>query len=136
MTLVFTAAVMDMLHTGHINLLRKMRERGDLTMVILHDGFTTFESKGKLPIESLEKRTRNLIDTGLVDIVRYAYSPLPKSEFWETVRDYRNKFDLVYMRGDDWRDFPGRVVLDDLGVPIEFVPYTKGVSSTELRKQL
>jgi hypothetical protein len=43
--------------------------------------------------------------------------------------------DVLFMRGDDNLDFPGRHVLDDFAVPIEFVPYTDGVSSTEIRQE-
>lgn len=136
MTLVFTAAVFDLLHSGHLNLLRSMRERGDLTLVILHDGFTTFRNKGKLPIEPLEKRTRNLIDTGLVDIIWHTFSEEPIPEFVRVVQRFGKIFDLVFMRGDDWAAFPGRGVLDMHHIPIEFVPYTKGVSSSKTRMEL
>lgn len=135
-TLVFTAAVMDMLHKGHLNLLRQMRNRGDLVAVVLHDGFTTFANKGKLPIEPIEKRVRNLIDCGLVDIIKITYSLEPEKEFGEIINRYGGAFDLVFMRGDDWEGFPGKRVIDYHGIPIEYVPYTRGESSTALRDDL
>jgi cytidyltransferase-like protein len=135
MKLVFTAAVMDLLHEGHINLLKEMRKAGDLTLVILHDGFTTFANKEKLPIESLEKRTRNLIDTGLVDIIRYTFEPEPIVAFNSVIIDYC-KFDLLFMRGDDWQDFPGREVLETFNIPIKMIKYTKEISSSKLRNEL
>lgn len=134
MKLVFTAAVMDLLHEGHLNLLKAMREEGDLTLVILHDGFTTFENKRKLPIESLEKRTRNLIDTGLVDIIWHTFRKVP--EFSRVKNRFGGKFELLFMRGDDWPTFPGKGELDSMGIEQKFVPYTKGVSSSLLRNQL
>jgi len=144
LTLVMTAAVMDLLHEGHLNLLQKMRDRGHLTLVILHDGFTTFRNKRKLPIENLEKRTRNLIDTGLVDIIRYTFTESPAGEFLDVVTDFRTKrgfdgepaWNVLFMRGDDWADFPARATLERLQVPIEFVPYTKGISTSRLRLKL
>lgn len=133
--LVFTASVMDILHHGHLNLLNEMRkERTDL--VVLHDGFTTFQNKKKLPIESLEKRTRNLIDTGLVDIIMHTYTKEPIEELNKIIQRYSDKFELVFMRGDDWEQFPGRSVIDKYNIPIKFVAYTGGVSSSALRTEL
>ena len=127
---------MDLLHEGHVNLLSAMNQRGDLTLVILHDGFSTFPNKHRLPIESLEKRTRNLIDSGMVDIVRHTFSPEPTKEFSEVSMRYGDKFELVFMRGDDWSEFPGRPTIERLGVPIELVPYTQSISSSKLRNEL
>lgn len=135
MKIVFTAAVMDLLHEGHLNLLGQMRKSGDLTLVILHDGFTTFENKRKLPIENLEKRTRNLIDTGLVDIIWHTYEKSPKKEFMRVIDRFRDH-ELLFMRGDDWAGFPGKWLLDAHNVEQRLIPYTKGVSSTFLRDKL
>jgi hypothetical protein len=38
----------------------------------------------------------------------------------------------MYVRGDDMIDFPSRDVVENL-MPIKFFPYTKGVSTTQLR---
>lgn len=43
----------------------------------------------------------------------------------------------LYVRGDDWtEDFPGKKVLEELNIPIKFISYTKGVSTTEIKKKL
>lgn len=135
-TLVFTAGIMDMLHEGHLNVLSHMRIHGDITAVVLHDGFTTFANKKKLPVEPIEKRVRNLIDCGLVDIIRITYEEEPVKEFRGLIKRYRDLFNLVFMRGDDWRDFPARSVIEEAGIPIEFIGYTKGISSSLLREVL
>ncbi len=137
MKLVMTAAVMDLLHEGHINLLQKMRGYGDMVLVVLHDGFTTFENKQKLPIENLEKRTRNLVDSGLVDIVKYTFEKEPNKAFLDIIERYGNKFDdIKFVRGDDWENFPGRTILEAYNIPIFFEPYTKGSSSSKIRNEL
>lgn len=136
MKLVFTAAVMDLLHEGHIELLEQMRELGDITLVVLHDGFTTFKNKKKLPIENLEKRTRNLIDTGLVDIVRYTFQDEPIEAFEKIVKDYGDKFELIFMRGDDWSEFPAVSIIRKYNIPIVYKKYKSNISSTKLRNEL
>lgn len=40
----------------------------------------------------------------------------------------------AYVRGDDMPDFPCRSVVENL-MPIKFLPYTEGVSSTLLRRE-
>jgi hypothetical protein len=41
----------------------------------------------------------------------------------------------VYVRGDDMADFPSRKAVEEL-MPVKFLPYTSGVSSTKLRQEL
>jgi hypothetical protein len=41
----------------------------------------------------------------------------------------------LYVRGDDMADFPSRHVVEEL-MPVKFLPYTNGVSSTKLRQEL
>jgi hypothetical protein len=43
---------------------------------------------------------------------------------------------VVYVRGDDWENFPGKSVLDQHGIPIEYIPYTTGISSSQRRDEL
>lgn len=136
MRLVITCGVFDLLHAGHFNLFSEMRKRGDITLAILHDGFTTFRNKRKFPIENLEKRTRNVIECGLIDMVAYTFEESPDKAFTEIIERYRHKFELVFVRADDWLDFPGKKTIDSLGVKIEYIPYTKGTSSTSLRDML
>lgn len=126
-----TCAVMDLLHEGHLRLLETMRENSDIVLVVLHDGFTTFKNKRKLPIENLEKRTRNLIDSGLVDIIKYTFEEQPN--FASILKQYE-KCDITFYRGDDWEAFPGKESLEE--TTIVYLPYTKGVSSSILRNEL
>lgn len=122
--------------------MQKMRARAGLdgfTLVVLHDARSTLKNKGKLPVEHIDKRTKNLLDTGLVDIVQHTFDQEPIKEFREIIQRWGQSCELVFMRGDDWPAFPGRGVLDMRQIPIEIQPYTKGVSSTsrveEMRAQ-
>ena len=136
MRVVFAAAIMDLLHHGHINLLREMRVAGDKVIVVLHDDASCYRIKGKIPVQNLRQRKANVRITGLADMVLTVRSTDPGRVFERVIRRYR-RHDLLYMRGDDLtEDFPGRWALDHHGVAIRFVPYTKDVSSTRLRDQL
>lgn len=134
--IVFTAGVYDLLHTSHLELFEEMRKQGDLTLVIIHDGHTTFANKRKFPIENLEKRTRNIIDSEMVDMVRYTYEPEPIKAFEKVIADYGKDFELIFMRGNDWLNFPGIEILQKHGIPIIYKEYGKGISSSKLRDEL
>lgn len=141
MKVVFTAAVMDLCHRGHINLLKKMREEAGAdgkVVVFLHDDKTIYQTKGKIPIQRLSQRVSNVIITGLANKV-YTCGDFEDlaNQFEDLIRKEQGEGNsLVFMRGDDWKDFPARQVVDKYGVAIKFVPYTEGVSSTLIRKEL
>jgi hypothetical protein len=40
----------------------------------------------------------------------------------------------MFVRGDDMPNFPSRQVVENL-MPIKLLPYTEGVSSTQIRKE-
>ena len=139
MKIVFTAAVMDLLHRGHINLLRAMRaEAGDgKVIVVLHDDRSTWLNKGIVPVQSLRRRFDCIQVTELVDTTHICTELTPEKNFRELVSEARrNGHELLFMRGDDWKDFPARAVLEELNVPMKIISYTKDVSSTLLREDL
>ncbi len=133
MKVVLTAAVMDLLHEGHQKLLRQMRKAGDKVVVVLHDDRSVFLIKGKVPVQSIEQRAKNLKITGLADQVLITKSVDPADQFVKVIRKHK---DIIFMRADDNKNFPGKWIIDGYDIPIKYVKYTKGVSSTKLRKKL
>jgi cytidyltransferase-like protein len=133
MKVVLTAAIMDMCHEGHINLLKQMRQAGDRVIVVLHDDRSCYLIKNKIPIQNIKQRCENLMITNLVDEVLITKQTDPADKFAEVIAKYN---DILFMRADDNLDFPGKWLIDEKNIPIKFVPYTKGVSSTWLRKLL
>lgn len=127
---VLTAAIMDCFHQGHKNLLEQMKATGRKVIVVLHDDFSCYQIKDKFPVQKFEHRRANLLLSGLVDEVIETRSVDPSDEFFDVVEEYG---DVLFMRGDDNPGFPGRAILDEFEVEIRLVPYTDGVSSTEIR---
>jgi hypothetical protein len=70
--------------------------------------------------------------TGLVDEVIETKSVDPADEFFDVIEEYA---DVLFIRGDDNLEFPGKSIIDEFEVPIEYVPYTSGVSSTTIRQE-
>lgn len=138
--LILNAGIYDLCHRGHLNLLRRMREAAGTDgkiVIVLHDDRSCFEIKDKIPVQSLDRRRDNLDIVGVGDETELCFNADPATNFESVWMRHRDTHDIVYMRGDDLTgDFPGRWMLDKIGVPIEFLPYTKGVSSSEIRKEL
>lgn len=128
---VLTAAIMDCFHEGHKNLLEKMRERGEKVIVVLHDDLACYKIKNKFPVQKLHHRKHNVLLSGLADEVMVTGNVDPSDQFFKVICTYDN---IVFMRGDDNLDFPGKWIIDKHKIPVEFVEYTKGVSSTETRE--
>lgn len=124
---------MDLCHEGHLNLLKEMKKQGDIIIVVLHDDESCYRIKGKIPIQNIKQRIANLKITGLVDKVLITKSIDPADQFKKVIRKYDN---ILFMRADDNRAFPGRWLIDKHNIPIKFIKYTEGVSSTLLRQQL
>lgn len=129
-----TVGVFDMLHEGHINLLNQMRDMADSVHVIVHDDYSTFQNKGRFPVQEVDHRVRNIERLGWVS-VRRCFKADPSRAIWSVVASLRPA-KTVYVRGNDWLEFPGREELEALNVPIQFVEYTIGVSSSERRDEL
>jgi glycerol-3-phosphate cytidylyltransferase-like family protein len=113
-----------------------MKASGDKLVVIIHDDWSAFKIKDKIPIQDLKHRVNNLKITGLVDEIVTTDSVDPAGEFKRVIEKYQ-KHNLIYMRGDDLKEnFPGQWFLEEYKVPIIFLPYTKGISSTKIKDML
>ena len=133
MRVVLSAAIMDMCHNGHINLLKELRANGDKVIMVLHDDASCYRIKGKIPIQNIKQRKKNLKITGLVDKIYVTKNEDPSDKFEKVLQRYE---DVIFIRGNDNKDFPGKWMLKSYGTPIKFIPYTKGVSSSAIRKKL
>lgn len=135
---VISAAIMDLCHEGHLNLLKEMRKAAGndgRVIMVLHDDRACYEIKGKFPIQSVTHRANNVSDTGLVNEVRTIDSVDPGPEFDEIIRENWDST-MLFMRGDDNKNFPGKYIIENFQIPIVYIPYTEGVSSSKLRCEI
>jgi len=124
---VITYGTFDLLHEGHINILRRAKELGDYLIVGLStDDFNSL--KGKKAVQSYEERKRALLLSEYVD-------EIIKEENWEQkIDDIHNNNIDIFVMGDDWE---GKFdYLEKEGVKVIYFPRTPGVSSTQLRGEL
>ena len=120
-----TCGVFDVLHKGHVNLLSEMQLRSDNLIVMIHDDLSTFFNKGRFTIQRLTHRIDNLKELYPSCKIYPVYTPNP--DFKRVIAQQSGNG--VFLRGDDWQDFPSK---DQIGIDIEYIPYTKDISTTQI----
>ncbi len=120
----------DMFHVGHLNILRRARERCDHLVVGVVTDEALYAAKSKHPVIPFEERCEVVASMAIVDEVVADFSS-DKLEVWERVG-----FDVLF-KGDDWRGTPKGDKLErdmaSVGVEVSYFPYTAHTSSTLLR---
>jgi glycerol-3-phosphate cytidylyltransferase len=123
MTTILTYGTFDLLHYGHIEILRRARELGDRLVVGLStDDFN--KTKGKKCEISYEKRKEFIESIGYVDLV------IPESSWDQKKKDIiDNEIDMFIM-GDDWE---GEFDFLEEYCKVLYLPRTIGISTTKLK---
>ncbi|CAF0932143.1 unnamed protein product [Adineta steineri] len=129
---VYTVGCFDLFHEGHRLLLQRMRQFGREVIVGVHDSRSIHKLKNRVPVDGTETRMLNV--KRYADEV-YCVSGTDPSNFVKCIVHLRENETAIYVRGDDMGDFPSRHVVEEL-MPVKFLPYTNGVSSTKLRQEL
>ena len=127
---VYTCFCTDIIHEGHMNIIREAAKLGDLTVGVLSDDLVE-KYKNKRPVIPLDERMEILAAIrGVDEVVPITDNPSRLLE-WN-----RRPFDCFFS-GDDYRGNPywewEREELRKLGADIVFFPYTKEQSSTIIR---
>ena len=125
---VITYGTFDLLHYGHINLLRRARVLGDYLIVALSTDEFTLKEKRKSCYFAWEQRK------ALLEAVRYVDLVIPEESWEQKVRDVRDYRIDVFVIGDDWKgkfDF-----LKDEGVEVVYLERTPEISTTQIKSDL
>ena len=92
---VITYGTFDLLHYGHINLLKRAKEQGDYLIVALStDEFN--ELKGKRSYLSYEERKE------LVESIKYVDLIIPERRWEQKTKDIEELEVDIFVIGDDW----------------------------------
>ena len=126
MRTVITYGTFDILHVGHINLLRRARALGDRLLV----GLSTDEfnlGKHKSALLNFDNRK------AVLESIRYVDAVFPECSWDQKVDDVRRFSADVFVIGDDWSgkfDF----LMDYCEV--RYLPRMADISTTEIRQSL
>lgn len=129
---VYTIGTFDLMHHGHVNLLQSMRIFGANVIAGIHDDVSYQLLKGQPPVDTLAVRMNNIRPYCDTIFVIPSTDPTPYIQGAIRPSDLELKR-CVYVRGDDMPNFPGRLWLEDQGIPIYLLPRTEGVSSSFVR---
>ena len=125
---VLTYGTFDLLHQGHVRILKRAKALGDYLIV----GVSTDEfnrEKGKTAYHDYETRKE------VVEAVRYVDEVIPEHSWDQKLDDIRrHDIDIVVM-GDDWADSDRFDYLRPY-CELVFLPRTEGVSTTEIKEGL
>lgn len=128
----FTASAFDLLHAGHIAMLREAKEQCDYLICGLQiDPSIDRASKNK-PIQSIVERYIQLSAVKYVDeIIPYYY----EKDLTDIIKTYSID---VRILGEEYKDedFTGRELCDRLGIRLYFNKRNHDFSSSELRKRM
>jgi glycerol-3-phosphate cytidylyltransferase len=131
MTIGYVPGGFDMFHVGHLNILKTARTRCDTLIVGVASDESLYSMKGRYPVVPQLERMAIVSALACVDRVVLDLS-IDKRLAWA-----ENSFDLLF-KGDDWRGTTKGAVLEqdmaEVGVRVEYFPYTAHTSSTMLRR--
>lgn len=126
----YTTGVFDMFHIGHLNLLRRARDRCDRLVVGVTTDELALARKGRAPVIPLAERMEIVAALRCVDEVAVQHD-MDKLAAWGRIG-----FQRMFV-GDDWKGHPTWEALERAfapkGVEIVYLPYTAHVSSSRLR---
>jgi len=125
---VITYGTFDLLHYGHINLLRRAKALGDYLIVVISTDEFNWREKQKKCYFTYEQRK------ALVEAIRYVDLVIPE-ESWSQKRTDMHEYHVdTFVMGDDWAgkfDF-----LKEEGVEVVYLPRTPEISSSQIKRDL
>lgn len=123
---VITYGTYDLLHIGHINLLKRARALGDYLLVVLStDEFNAL--KHKTAYHSYEDRK------SILEAIRYVDEVIPETCWEQKVSDVVNNNIDIFVMGDDWE---GQFDFLKEYCEVVYLPRTNGISTTKIKSDL
>lgn len=120
---VLTYGTYDVLHYGHINLLRRAKELGDYLIVALStDEFNAI--KNKKSYYNYEQRKK------ILESIRYVDLVIPETNWEQKVSDIEKYQADIFVMGDDWE---GKFDFLKKYCEVIYLPRTPDVSSTQTK---
>ena len=140
MGVVYTGGTFDLFHSGHVKFLRQCKRIAGLdgrVVVSLNTDEFIEAYKGKAPVMSFDERKAVLMACRYVDsVVENIGGVDSKPAILNVLPDF-------VVIGDDWakKDYYAQMQftqawLDELKIVLCYVPYTAGISTTELKKRI
>lgn len=126
MKTVITYGTFDILHIGHINLLRRARELGDRLIVALS---TDEFNRGKHKSSLLNYDNRKAV----LEAIRFVDEVIPEFDWEQKVPDVKRLNVDIFVMGDDWE---GKFDFLKAYCEVQYLARTPHISTTEIKADL
>lgn len=129
----YTVGTFDMFHIGHLNLFRQAKEYCDYLIVGVHSDEWVMHCKNRSTVIPYEDRAE------IVGAIRYVDEVVKNESRSKLEALEKYHFDVAFI-GDDWKGTEVwnkiEAELKEHGCDTIYVPYTKGISTTQIRRKL
>jgi len=124
---IITYGTFDLLHYGHINLLKRAKELGDYLVVVLSTDEFNWNQKQKKCYFSYEKRKH------LLEAIRYVDLVIPEESWEQKTDDIQRYYIDVFVMGDDWE---GKFDYLKEYCEVKYLPRTPEISTTQIKNDI
>lgn len=124
---VITYGTFDLLHYGHINLLRRAKEQGDYLIVALSTDEFNWNEKHKKCYFTYEQRKK------LLEAIRYVDLVIPEENWTQKVSDVQEFRIDTFVMGNDWE---GKFDFLKEYCEVVYLPRTPEISTTQIKQEL
>lgn len=125
---ILTYGTFDLLHYGHIEILRRAKALGDyLVVAVSTDEFN--KQKGKVAYHSYETRKK------MLEAIRYVDLVIPENSWKQKINDVKEYHIDVVVMGSDWAGSDKFDYLKDY-CEVVYLERTPGVSTTMIKNDL
>ena len=124
---VITYGTFDLLHYGHINLLRRAKALGDYLIVVLSTDEFNWNQKQKKCYFTYEVRKQ------LLEAIRYVDLVIPEETWEQKLSDVKEYHVDTFVMGDDWA---GKFDFLKPYCEVVYLPRTPEISTTQIKRDL
>ena len=124
---IITYGTFDLLHYGHINLLRRAKELGDYLIVALSTDEFNWNEKQKKCYFTYEQRKK------LLEAIRYVDLVIAEENWEQKVSDVKEFRVDTFVMGDDWE---GKFNFLKEYCEVVYLPRTPEISTTQIKQEL
>ena len=124
---IITYGTFDLLHYGHINLLRRAKALGDYLIVALSTDEFNWNEKRKKSYFPFEKRKQ------LLEAIRYVDLVIPEMSWQQKISDIQEFKVDIFVMGDDWK---GEFDYLSSQCEVVYLERTPEISTTQIKQDL
>lgn len=126
---IITYGTFDLLHYGHINLLKRAHDLGDYLIVALSTDEFNWDAKQKKTYFPYEKRKQ------LLEAIRYVDLVIPETSWEQKISDIQLYQANTFVMGDDWQgkfDY----IADQTDAEVIYLQRTPEISTSQIKNDL